>query len=517
MEGQEMKEQKNMIQLFEDIEKQFPQKTALRDSNGAWNFAELGQKARQRARELSKVLEEEAVSRQVPVGIVAFHTKETIAELLAVMYSGNFFVTFAEDTPKQRREMIFENSGLEFYYDGGILRKKTGEPVKTIESEEIGEPENTLLRGYQCTDEDTLYLVYTSGSTGVPKGVQKSWGAMKAFAEQYQKTFSLSEQEILGNQTPFYFDAAMKDVFQMLTTGAELNIIPDRLFSFPIKLVEYLNEHKITMIVWVPSALKIVSVLNTFLAVQPKTLQKVLFVGEVLDSKHLANWMEQLPEAMFVNLYGSSEVAGVCSYYIVKQKPEPGAVLPLGQGFEADEVALISEAGERIFPVPENESAQGELCVFGKTLADGYFHDEDRTREAFSDNPFPEISSKKMFHTGDLGRYDTEGNLVYCGRKDFQIKHMGYRIELEEIELAVREIPEIVSNACIFDAKKDKIILFYQKKSKEPLTKKDIIAKLIDRLPEYMLPNKVVETEEIPLSPNGKTDRMRLMEQYRNR
>jgi non-ribosomal peptide synthetase component F len=317
------------------------------------------------------------------------------------------------------------------------------------------------------------------------------------FTDAYAKHLDFQPTEIMGNQTPFCFDASAKDIYLMLKTGARLEIIPSGKFAFPVTLIEYLNEKKITFISWVPSALAVVARLRTFRDILPTTLRRVCFVGEVFPIKDLEAWRTALPELEYINLYGSSELAGVCCLYpIPKGEPCPAA-LPIGRPLENSRIYLYEDGQLR--------SDRGEMLVASEALADGYFQDEEKTAKTFI---HVEIDGQpcRVLRTGDWARYDEQGNLVFISRGDGQIKYKGYRIELGEIEAAVNELDFIGRACCLYNQEKERITVFCTSDRPE-LKLRNLNQALEGRLVDYMLPRRLVVLEEMPLNANGKIDR----------
>lgn len=350
-----------------------------------------------------------------------------------------------------------------------------------------------------------LYMVYTSGSTGTPKGVLKSHGAMVSFIEAYTETFPFSTGEVLGNQTPFCFDASAKDLYLALRLGARIEILDTGLFSFPVKLIEYMNQRGVTFISWVPSALAIVTQLNTFQEVKPTTLKWVLFVGEVFPMKQLNRWRAALPEVRFVNLYGSSELAGVCCYYEVRGEFADTDTLPIGGPLGNSRVYLVRDG--QVLAAPREI---GELYVASPALALCYYRDEEKTAAAFRTVELRPGEPERVFCTGDLAQYTPDGLLVFAARRDHQIKHMGHRIELGEIETAAGALDEVARCCCVYDRERSRIVLFCQLTAGSGATGRDILHALKEQLSDYMVPNRVRILPELPLNPNGKIDRVAL-------
>ncbi len=341
-------------------------------------------------------------------------------------------------------------------------------------------------------------MVYTSGSTGKPKGVLKSHGGMISFIKAFSSLYPFTDDTIIGNQAPLFYDAAAKDLYLSLYNAATLELIPTEKFILPVGLINYLNERKINWICWVPSILCLISKLNTFLEVKPIYLKNVFFVGEVFPIKHLKKWLENLPDVKFVNLYGSSEIAGVCLYYEVTGNLDNINVLPMGKAMPNCEITLRDN--EKII---KDSDTIGEIFISSPALALGYYHDEERTSKVFF-----EENGKRIFESGDLARYDEDGNLCFVSRKDFQIKHMGRRIELGEIEAECDKLSEINRCCCLYDEKREMITLFCEING--DLTSQEIRSLLKNRLADYMIPSKVKIYEKLPLNANGKINRQEL-------
>ena len=271
-----------------------------------------------------------------------------------------------------------------------------------------------------------------------------------------------------------------------------------------MRLIEYLNARRITYLCWVPTALSIVTQLNTFRQILPTTLQTVLFVGEVFPVKQLHKWLTTLPELRYVNLYGSSELAGICCYYEIPRGQLPEQ-LPMGIPLSNCRVYLHAAGG--FVTSPEQ---LGEVWVESPALALEYYGDPEKTAVAFCQETLPDGRTGRVLKTGDLARYDAEGNLVFSSRKDFQIKHMGRRIELGEIEAAADRLPELQRCCCLYNDGKKRIELFCQLSPGLALDGKQIQSLLRGSLSDYMVPTKVHILDEMPFNANGKIDRSRL-------
>lgn len=278
------------------------------------------------------------------------------------------------------------------------------------------------------------------------------------------------------------------------------------MFSFPVQLLDFLCERRVTTLIWAVSALCIISTLKGFDYRVPDTVQKVLFSGEVMPVRDLTIWQEHLPNARFVNLYGPTEITCNCTYYEADRRFSPGERLPIGRPFPNEHVFLLSESDREI----TQPGVTGELCVSGTCLALGYYNNPDQTAKVFVNNPLCPQYPERIYRTGDLAYYGEDGLLYFASRKDFQIKHMGHRIELGEVEAALESISGMERVCCLFDEKHKRLTAF----CRTCLTKREIVQKLGQLLPAFMIPNRFIFLEEFPLNKNGKIDRGLLRQKY---
>jgi len=352
-------------------------------------------------------------------------------------------------------------------------------------------------------DYDPLYINFTSGSTGIPKGVAICHRSVIDFMREFTNIFGIDNTDIIGNQAPFDFDVSVKDIYAAFFTGATLVIIPKSYFSNPAKLLDYLVDKNITNLTWAVSALCLITTFHGLDYKVPKSVRRVIFSGEVMPMKHLNIWMEKLPNTMFVNVYGPTEITCNCTYHILDRNRMYEDKIPIGKHFPNERVMLLDDNSKEITKPHE----KGLICVSGTALALGYYNNKEKTNEVFITNPLVTEYQEMMYNTGDLGEYNEFGEIVFCGRKDFQIKYQGHRIELEEIERAMMKINGIIRSCVIFDEEKSKLYGFYI----GDMDKKDLHLKLKETLPVFMIPTKLIKVEEMPLTKNGKIDRKALM------
>lgn len=435
--------------------------------------------------------------------VVVFMKKrpQTIGAFLGVIYSGCFYVPLDEEMPKVRIQLILQNlkptacicddTTLPLARDlNGIGRLYS---YDALADGSIDETALQAVRDRQI-DTDPVYIVFTSGSTGIPKGVVGCHRAVIDYIENLCDVLRFDENTVFGNQTPLYFDACLKEIIPTLKYGATTHLIPRKLFMQPVKLVEYLNEKKINTLCWVVSALTFISSLRTFEKVVPESLHTIAFASEIFPIRQLKLWRAACPHARFVNLYGPTETTGICCYYEVDRDFSEEEVLPVGRPFPNTQVLLLDEQN-RVPAMGE----QGEICIRGTRLTHGYYGNPEKTGESFVQNPLNPHYPELIYRTGDIGRYNDRGELVFVSRKDHQIKHMGHRIELGEIEAAANTCPGVNACCCVYDG--EKITLYYSGETAE------LRQLLKEKLPRYMLPHRVHRLASMPLTPNGKIDR----------
>ena len=498
---------KNVLEYLEATAGRLPDKMAVTDGEESVTFAELKSVSSRIGRVLS-----DYISPSQPVAVMMKKSTKTLQIFLGIVYAGGFYCLLDPDFPDERHRrqlstlqtglIITESDSLDkierLQFSGNVIT--TEELFKKIESADSLQVKKDIAEG------TPLYCNFTSGSTGVPKGVLVGHSSVISFIDSFTSLFNITEEDVIGNQAPFDFDVSVKDIYSSLKTGATLVIIPTAFFRFPNNVMDMLEKYEVTTLTWAVSALVLLNRLHEFMYKVPPKIDKILFSGEEMPSKHLKDWMNEYPDAEFVNLYGPTEITCICTYYRIDKASVPEK-LPIGNVFPGKEIYLLDEKGH-IIPESEEDTI-GEICVAGEELALGYYNNEEATAKAFVELE----NLGRVYKTGDLG-YRKGGLLHFAGRRDFQIKHNGHRIELEEVERAFNSLPGIGQAACIYDPVKYRIIAYYtgDASKEEAPDKKQIVAGLKEKLPDYMLPNIYRYMEELPLSKNGKIDRNKLRE-----
>ena len=484
---------KSFLSYLNQTADRLPDKLAFSDGDRGLTFAEL----RRAAADVGACLRSHGAAAE-PVGVLMERSARTVAAFLGVMEAGCFYVPLDEQMPRERLERIVRTLSPRFLLaDEKNLTAAQG-LCPTAQCLLYGEaaafPGPERLRDESETDA-LSYVVFTSGSTGEPKGVSIRESSLLDYAATLPEALSFDESLIFGVQSPLYFDAWLKELLGVVVKGATAYLLPRELFVNPVSLIQYINERGINALCWVSSAFSLVSRLRTFYAVVPEHLKLMCFGSEVLPVKQLSAWQKACPDARIFQLYGATECTGMSFFHPVLGPQDPAKPVPVGKPFPGTKLYLLDDEGKL--------SDEGEIVIGGPCVMAGYYNDPVRTAAALIPDPAAPESGARCYRTGDMGRLDENGDLIFAGRRDQQIKHMGHRVELGEIEAAALSLKGVDEAVCLYVPDRQRIDLFYT----GPAQPWDLVVGLKVKLPGYMTPNRTEQRSELPHLPNGKIDR----------
>lgn len=497
---------KNILEFLEKTTAEYENKTAFTDTSRSATFGE----SLKNAKSIATVLSDFGTNKAVAVLIDK--SVNCIEAMLGALYAGDYYTVIDVHSPIDRIENILntldnpiivtDNNSLELANSLGLTFCIYELMVETPEDElKLSQIRSKMI------DMDTAYILFTSGSTGMPKGTVISHRSLISYINWVTEEFGFDNTTSFGSQTPLYFSMSVTDLYSTIKCGCTYNIIPKANFSFPLNLIKYLNDYKINTIYWVPTAISILSNWKAFDFEKPKYLKTVLFAGEVMPTKQLNYWIKNLDGVKFANLFGPTETTDICTYYVVDREFADDESLPIGIACDNCDVFIVKDNGERAA-----SGEEGELYARTSFMADGYYKNPEKTADVFVQNPLNSCYPERVYKTGDIVRYNDRGELIYITRKDFQIKRMGYRIELGEIEAGANSVEKIKACACIYDKDEDCLALVYEGAVKDSNIVLDAVKK---RVPPYMVPDKTLRIKEMPKNANGKIDRKALMSLYK--
>ena len=503
--------QNNILTYLENTASRMPEKIAVIEESRSIRWGEFLSACKRAGSFLAR-----ENMQGTPVSVYAEKGIDALIAFFGAVYSGTCYSFLNPELPDARLCAIQEVLKARIVLTTENMREKAEALFKNARVCVIREilnaeiDENLLSRARKrAVDTDPLYINFTSGSTGTPKGIAVGHRSVIDFIDCFAELFGFADSDIIANQAPFDFDVSVKDIYTALKTGATLVLVPMRMFSAPVELLDYLCANQVTALTWAVSALCLISTFHGLDYKTPETVNKVLFSGEVMPEKHLKDWRRHLPNAMFVNLYGPTEITCNCTYHILDAARDYASGIPIGKPFPNECVFLLDEKNHEIV---EPETV-GEICVRGSALALGYYRNPEQNASHFVQNPLNDCYPEIIYRTGDLGRYSETGELFFSGRKDFQIKHMGHRIELEEIERAMAAMDGVERCCCTFDEKKSRLHGYYVGN----IERDALYAELQKALPVFMIPGILRQVDAMPLNKNGKIDRKKLDELYGGR
>ena len=496
----------NILKYLQDSYTAYPTRAAVLDDRKKYTYDEYYHLTRRIGSGLCAF-----VNQRQPVGVYMEKCADAVAAFMGAVWAGGFYSCLNTELPGSRLAQIVSVLEPAVIVTQEELLEKARElfPEEKIVTFEALEqtPENAgalEARQAHACDTDVLYVNFTSGSTGVPKGIAVGNRSVLDFLDCFVPLFGIDHTDVIANQAPFDFDVSVKDIYSALKAGACLAVVPRRLFSVPTQLIDFLCDTGATTMIWAVSALCLITGFHALDYRTPETIKRILYSGEVMPLKALKEFRKHLPDILYVNVYGPTEITCNCTYHILEKDRDYSDGVPIGKPFPNEDVFLL-DGEDHLVTDPDTE---GEICVRGTCLALGYYKNPEQNAAHFVQNPLNPNYPERIYRTGDLGKYNGFGELVFSGRKDFQIKYMGHRIELEEIERAMNAIEGVERACCLFDEKKSRLRGFYV----GTVSKEDLHAAMKRDLPMFMVPGILRQVESMPLTKNGKIDRKALAE-----
>ncbi|MBQ0067130.1 MAG: amino acid adenylation domain-containing protein [Phascolarctobacterium sp.] len=505
---------KNVLEYFEQTLLTKKDKVAVVDDQRQISFGDMAGQAWS----VGTHLLQSGVGIKHPVAVFLPKSIESIVADVGIIYSGNAYMNLDVKTPLARISNILQLVEPAFVITDKKFVGKLGEifdknKILLIENLIVAENKHDLLLQNleKVIDTDPLCLINTSGSTGTPKSVVLNHKSFIDYTTWAITATGLRDDEVFGSLAPIVFDHSSYELCLLMVHGCTMVIIPETYTIFPTKLVQYCAEMHITYIFWVPTIMVNIANMDLLSRIPWPELRMVWFAGEVFPTKQFNYWRRHFPNAKFVNLYGPTEITVDCTYYIVNRDIPDNEPIPIGYPCRNTDI-LILDADNKLVT---EKNIEGELCVRGTSLAMGYYNNPEKTAAAFVQNPLNKSYPELIYRTGDVVYVNDLGEIVYKGRNDSLIKHMGKRIELGEIEHVIVNTLQLVKNGCaVYDYGKKEIVFFYEADSE--ITVADLRKQIGTTLPAYMVPTRYVYQQLLPRNTNGKIDRLKLKESINN-
>ncbi|MGH3105484.1 MAG: amino acid adenylation domain-containing protein [Gaiellaceae bacterium] len=508
-----------------------PGRPAVVDGDRSLTYGELDD----RANRLAHLLGACGVAHGDRVGLFLEKSAEALVGIYGILKAGGTYVPLDPAAPPPRLATIAANADLRCLVTSrekaGMwpqLREE-GAPVETLivldaVDGDLEGPAGVRLHTSSALEahpasapedvprstSDLAYILYTSGSTGVPKGVMLSHLNALAFVDWGVEEFGVAEVDRLSSHAPLHFDLSVFDLFAAAKAGAAVVLVPGQLSLFPVELARWIRDSRISVWYSVPSILTLLVLRGKLAETQLPNLRTILFAGEVFPTKYLHALMELVPHVRFANLFGPTET-NVCTWYEVPRwSGEPPPSIPIGKPITGDEVFAVKDDGT--FAPP---GEVGDMYVRGPTVMQGYWGDPERTAATLIRDWDDDPAGYPVYRTGDLAYLDENGDWIFLGRRDAQIKSRGYRIELGDIEAALHQHPSVVECAVVpipDDVVTNRIKAFVV--SRAPVDQDELVTFVCDRLPRYMAPEFFEFRDELPRSSTGKVDRRALAAEH---
>ena len=495
---------KNFLEYLEETANRVPERIAFYDDREKLTYADLQDKSMRIGSRIAGVS-----APRTPVALLLdSRSIRNIPAMYGTLYAGCAYAPLDIAMPPERLRLLLEllqpsavladERGAKAFVSSGL----TGIPVLDYQEAagSAADPDRLAEIRRQSSVYDPMSILYTSGSTGIPKGSIQTHFSYIHWTDATNEVYGFTEDMVFGNQSPFFYANSVLDIISPVSLGATVYLLPAGVLSFPKKMVECLREHHITELCMTPSSF--ISIVNAGV-LTPGCLPELkwgIMSGESMPWLPLKTWMEATPGADWWHYYGSTEAFSV-AVGKVSQDHEAGQRLPVGRPFKLAHILFLDEEDGEAAP-----GEPGEMLISSPWIAWGYHRDPERTQASWVVDPLERGWQERFFRTGDVGYLQADGQLMVLGRRDNQIKHMGYRMELGEVEEALRGLAGWQEGCVLFRKEEDQIWCFF----KGDLDEKAIRSGLKEKLARYMIPDRFVRLEEMPHTPSMKVDRVAL-------
>ncbi|PSB49537.1 non-ribosomal peptide synthetase [Cyanosarcina cf. burmensis CCALA 770] len=493
-------------QLFERQVERSPHNPALFNDSETLTYEQLNRAADRLAHYLRSL----GVTTGTPVAIYLDRSPRLVIGILAILKAGGAYVPLDPNYPSDRLAFMLSDSQASLILTQQSLLEKlpASSAVPICLDREIEQmPISQANLHSSVTADDPAYIIYTSGSTGTPKGVLGTHRGTANGLHWYWKTYPFAARERCCQKTAISFVDSVWEIFAPLLQGIPLILIPIEIVKDPQQFLETLAKYRVTRIILVPSLLRLLLQNYAHLTSKLSDLKIWITSGEELSADLVKTFRAVLPTVRLIDLYGSSEVSANVTYYDTHQLPDSASRVPIGRPIDNTQVYVLDR---QLQPVPIG--VLGELYVSGDSLAKGYWQRVEQTQERFIDHPF--IANRKLYKTGDIVRYLSDGNLEYWGRRDLQVKLRGFRIELSEIEAAIAQHPAVQEAVVIARQTTQDDLRLIAYIIPTAVEEQEIVSQLHQalspKLPDFMLPSGYVVLDRLPIAPSGKIDRRSL-------